>query len=114
LEAAHVAYSGKADLWLRALRQYLTANRDFVLEYAEKYLPGIRTTSPDATYLIWLDCSKLKLGESPYEFFLKRGKVALSDGGRFGRGSEEFVRLNFGTSRKILKQGLDRIRKALE
>lgn len=113
LAAAHVAYSGKADLWLRELRQYLTANRDFVLEYAEKYLPGIRTTRPDATYLIWLDCSELKLGESPFEFFLKRGKVALSDGGRFGRGSEEFVRLNFGTSRALLKQGLDRMRKAL-
>lgn len=113
LTATRVAYSGKADTWLRALRKCLTANRDFVLEYIEKYLPGVRTTRPDATYLIWLDCSGLKLGQSPFEFFLKQGKVALSDGGKFGRGSEEFVRLNFGTSRKILEQGLERMRKAL-
>lgn len=114
LTAARVAYSGKADIWLRALRKYLTANRDFVLEYVEKHLPGIRTTRPDATYLIWLDCSELKLGQSPFEFFLKQGKVALSDGGKFGKGSEEFVRLNFGTSRALLKQGLDRMHKAFK
>jgi cystathionine beta-lyase len=62
---------------------------------------------------MWLDCSELKLDPSPYEFFLRNAKVALSDGMKFGKGNERFVRLNFGTSRKILKQGLDRIRNAL-
>ncbi len=114
LTAARVAYAGKADAWLRALRKHLTSNRDFALEYIEKYLPGIRTTKPDATYLLWLDCSELKLRQSPFEFFLKRAKVALSDGGKFGKGSEKFVRLNFGTSRNILQQGLDRMRRALK
>ena len=114
LTAARVAYSGKADAWLKSVCRYLTANRDFVIEYVQRHLPGIRTTRPDATYLMWLDCSELDLKPSPFEFFLKEAKVALSDGGRFGKGSERFVRLNFGTSRKLLKQGLDRMRRALE
>jgi cysteine-S-conjugate beta-lyase len=113
LTAARVAYSGECDLWLKALRKYLTANRDFISEYAGRNLPGMRTTNPDATYLMWLDCSELKLKQSPYEFFLKEAKVGLSDGGKFGRGNEQLVRLNFGTSHKLLKQGLDRMRKAL-
>lgn len=114
LTAALAAYSGKADAWLRDLRAHLTSNRDFILEYVDKYLPGVRATKPDATYLMWLDFSDLKLKPSPYEFILKRAKVALSNGAVFGSGNEQFVRLNFGTSRKILKQGLDRIRKALK
>jgi cystathionine beta-lyase len=113
LTAARVAYSGQADAWLRGLRKYLTENRDLIVNYAERNLPGIRATKPDATYLAWLDCSELKLKTTPYEFFLKRAKLALSDGGKFGNGNEQFVRLNFGTSRKIVEQGLNRMRKVL-
>ena len=113
LTAAYVAYSGKADTWLHALRGYLTENRDFALEYIEANLPGARATKPDATYLMWLDFSELKLKPSPYRFIFKNAKVALSNGVAFGKGNEQFGRLNFGTSRKILKQGLDRIRTAL-
>lgn len=114
LTAAEVAYSGKADAWLKALRKHLTANRNFVLDYVDRHLPSVRVTKPDATYLIWLDCSELKLKPSPYKFFLKEANVALSDGGKFGKGNEQFVRLNFGTSRLILKQGLDRVHKVLK
>jgi len=114
LTAARVAFSGKADAWLKGLRRYLTANRDFIVDYVEKNLPGIRVTKPDATYLIWLDCTELALKPSPFEFLLKEAKVALSDGGKFGIGNEQFVRLNFGTSRKLVEQGLRRIHKALD
>ena len=114
LTAARVVYAGKADAWLRALRRYLTGNRDFILDYVEKNLPGVRITKPDATYLAWLDCSALKLKPSPYEFFLKKAKVALSDGGRFGNGNGQFVRLNFGTTRKLVEEGLNRMRIALK
>jgi cystathionine beta-lyase len=114
LTAARVAYSGQADMWLKDLRRYLTDNRDFVVSYVEKNLPGIRVTRPDATYLIWLDCSDLGLKPTPYEFFLKKAKVALSDGGKFGKGNEQFVRLNFGTTRRTLLQALERMKKALQ
>ena len=76
-------------------------------------MPTVRVTVPQATYLAWLDCTELTLAPSPYEFFLNQAHVALSDGGRFGKESQQFVRLNFGTSRRILKHGLDRMRKAL-
>ncbi len=114
LTAARVAYSGRADTWLKGLRRYLTDNRDFVVSYVEKNLPGIRVTKPDATYLIWLDCSDFGLKPTPYEFFLKKAKVALSDGGKFGKGNEQFVRLNFGTTRRTLLQALERMKKALQ
>jgi len=113
LHAARVGFSGQCDGWLRDLRKYLTANRDFLVDYVTKYMPDVRITNPDATYLAWLDFSQLKLKKPPFDFFMKEAKVALSDGKIFGEDYKGYVRLNFGTSRKILKQGLDRIRNAL-
>lgn len=114
LLAAQTAFSGECDGWLKELRRYLTGNRDFLVEYVTKYMPDVCLTVPDATYLGWLDFTQTGIDGSPYEFFLKNAKVAMSEGKIFGRGGEDHVRLNFGTSRKLLKQGLEQMRKALK
>ena len=113
LRAAQAAFSGKCDDWLKELRCYLTGNRDFLLDYVTKHMPGVRITVPLATYLAWLDFTQLALEKTPYEFFFEKAKVALSDGAIFGENGKGHVRLNFGTSRRILKQGLDRMVHAL-
>jgi len=113
LHAARVAFSGRCDGWLKELRRYLAANRDFLVDYVTKFMPDVRTTIPDATYLGWLDFTQTGINGSPYDFFMKEAKVALSDGGIFGKEGEGHVRINFGTSHKLLKQGLDRMQKAL-
>ena len=74
-------------------------------------MPEVRITIPDATYLAWVDFTQLNLEKSPFEFFLEKARVALSDGAIFGE--KGHVRLNFGTSRRILKQALDRMNEAL-
>lgn len=114
LVAAQSAYSGHCDSWLKALRKYLNSNRDFVMDYATRRWPQVRITMPEATYLAWLDFTQLPFETSPYEFFLEKAKVALTDGGIYGENGKGHVRLNFGTSRKILKQGLDRMDRALQ
>jgi cysteine-S-conjugate beta-lyase len=113
LVASQIAYAGRCDGWLKAVRKYLTDNRDFMVEYVTKNMPGVRITIPQATYLAWLDFTQLDLGKSPYQFLFEKAKVALSDGAIFGENGEGHVRLNFGTSRRILKQGLDRMNMAL-
>ena len=113
LFASRTAFSGECDGWLKDLRKYLTGNRDFLVGYVTEYLPEVRITIPDATYLAWLDFTQTGIVGSPFEFFMEKGKVAFSDGKIFGQEGEGHVRMNFGTSRKILKQGLDRIRRAL-
>lgn len=113
LFAARTAFSGECDGWLRQLRLYLTGNRDFLVEYVTEHMPQVRLTVPAATYLGWLDFTQMGIDGSPFEFFLKNARVALSEGKIFGREGEGHVRLNYGTSRKILEQGLERMRKAL-
>jgi cystathionine beta-lyase len=117
LIAAEAALSGACDEWLQNLRAYLTANRDFLVNYVREHLPGIRTTVPEATYLAWLDCSALlengKIKGSPHKFFLEKARVALNEGADFGPGGEGFVRLNFGCPRATLTEALERMSAAL-
>ncbi|MCC7117108.1 MAG: pyridoxal phosphate-dependent aminotransferase [Anaerolineales bacterium] len=113
LHAANTAFSGKCDAWLKELRKYLTDNRDFVTGYVSEHMPNVRLTIPDATYLAWLDFTQTEIEGSPYEFFLKNAKVAVSEGKIFGKAGAGHIRLNFGTSRELLKRGLDRMNKAL-
>ena len=115
--SAQTALSGDCDGWLMELRIYLRANRDFLLKYIHEFLPDIHATNPEATYLAWLDCNDLisdnRIQGSPYEFFLKEAKVALSDGAVFGPGGEGFVRLNFGCTQNTLNDALERMKNAL-
>ena len=114
LYAAEAAFSGSCDGWLAELRRYLTANRDFLAKYLGENMPAALFTIPDATYLGWLDFRGTKIEGSPYQFFLKNARVALSEGRIFGEEGAGHVRLNFGAPRKTLAQGLERMRKALE
>jgi len=114
LLAAQAAFSGKCEGWLKELRTYLTDNRDFLVDYVTEYMPDVRLTVPDATYLGWLDFTQTKIDGSPFDFFMKNAKVAASDGKIFGQSGEGHIRLNFGTSRKLLEQGLEQMRKAME
>jgi cysteine-S-conjugate beta-lyase len=112
LHAALAAYT-RCGEWLTALKGYLTANRDFVVDFVGSHLPGIRVTRPEATYLAWLDCREAGIEGNPHRFFLDEAKVALNDGRAFGPGGEGFVRLNFGCPRATLEEALRRMRRAL-
>lgn len=111
LHAALAAYRHGAD-WLDELRVYLAANRDFMLDFVKRHLPGVCSTAPEATYLAWLDCRGAGL-EHAQAFFLQQAGVALNDGATFGPGGAGFVRLNFGCPRSTLAEGLERMRSAL-
>ena len=87
--------------------------RDHVAGYCRAQWPDIAHFPPQATYLAWLDLRVLMLKPSPYEFFLKNARVALSDGRRFGEAGKGFVRLNFATSRALLDEILERMNEAL-
>ena len=111
--AAFAAYRD-GDAWLGELLRYLETNRDLLADCVRRHLPGISMTPPEGTYLAWLDCrSAGPAAADPFTFFLERAKVALNDGALFGRGGQGFVRLNFGSPRALLTEGLERMRRAL-
>ncbi|MFN0315218.1 MAG: MalY/PatB family protein [Burkholderiales bacterium] len=105
--AAQAAY-GDGEPWRAALLAYLRGNRDLVLE-AIGTMPGLRVFPMEATYLAWIDARAL--GQpNPTKFFEEAG-VGLSDGAEFG--APGYVRLNFGCTRTLLRQGLARMASAI-
>ncbi|MEP7199204.1 MAG: PatB family C-S lyase [Chloroflexota bacterium] len=112
LAAVQAAYT-ECDDWLMELRQYLTANRDTLVDYLTENMPDIGVTVPEATYLAWLDCRRLPIHGTPHEFFLNHAKVAVNDGATFGPGGDGFVRFNYGCPRSQLLDALERMKNAL-
>jgi cystathionine beta-lyase len=88
-------------------------NRLLLAELVAKELPEVAYLPPQAGYLAWLDFSRLELGDDPARVLLERGKVALSSGPIFGVEGKRFARMNIGTTRAVLEEGVRRIRAAL-
>ena len=78
----------------------------------------LRFTRPEASYLTWIDCGDmLKSGRHDisraggvFKYFLDHG-VALTDGAAFADSSA--VRLNFGTRRAVVDEGLECVMRAV-
>ena len=96
------------ETWRLELIKYLQANRDYLSDRIA-CMPGISMSPVEATYLAWLDVSKLELADA-MAFFENAG-VGLSDGAQFdGQG---FMRLNFGCPRDTLVEACNRIEEAV-
>jgi cysteine-S-conjugate beta-lyase len=66
-----------------------------------------------ATYLAWLDCRRLSLGDEPATVFVRHGRVALSPGLDFGPEGAGHVRLNFVTSPEHITDAVSRMVKTV-
>lgn len=110
LAAYEKAYDGSCDIWKDELREYLKMNRDLSEECFSK-IPEIKLPHNEGTYLLWLDCSSMKL-ENPAEFFLKEAHVKVCDGEIYGY--RQCVRFNYGCPRSQLQEALHRMEKAIQ
>lgn len=99
--------------WLDEVLQYLQENRDFLCQFVKENIPGITMRPPDATYLAWLNCSRLGLQQEPYDFFLQNAKVGFNRGSEFGGDGKAFIRVNYACSRVTLTEALNRVRTSL-
>lgn len=99
--------------WLDALLAGLDQNRRLLTGLLAEHLPRIRYRPGEATYLAWLDCRALGLGDDPAAVFLERGRVALTSGMPFGTGGAGHARLNLATSPELITEAVRRMAAAL-
>lgn len=111
---AHSAALRDGTGWLDALLTGLDDNRRLLADLLAEHLPAITYRPGDATYLAWLDCRALDLGDDPADVFLRRGRVALNSGIPFGTGGAGHVRLNLATSPELITEGVRRMAAALD
>lgn len=102
--------NGKGDDWIEAVTQYLKENRDIFIEEAKKRELPITPLLPEASYLLWIDCRKSGIeAEELGKVFLDEAGISLNNGLDHGEDGRGFIRLNFGVTRKILMESLDRM-----
>jgi cystathionine beta-lyase len=105
--AALAAYK-HGEEWRLQLMDYLRGNHELVLNEINS-IKGLKMAPLEATYLAWIDTRESETKN--IVSVLEDAGVGVMDASMFG--SEGFIRLNFGTQRSLLEEGIKRIKKAL-
>lgn len=95
--------------WLDATREQIEANAHLLSALLAEHLPAVGYVPGESTYLAWLDCRGLRLGDDPAAAFLERGRVALNPGADFGAAWAGYVRLNLATTPDIITEAVRRM-----
>jgi cystathionine beta-lyase len=111
--AMEAAYTHGSE-WLGQLMEYLEGNVVFLQKFIQQHIPRIKVIKPEATYMVWLDCTQLKLSSPELkEFMVSKAGLGLSDGALFGKQGEGFQRINIGCARPVLHEALLKLQDAI-
>lgn len=107
LISAEAAYS-KGQNWFNEAYDFINENLNFAVEYINRESKGIlKCRKPDATYLIWIDCSGLPYDDSEANRRINNeANLWLDPGKLFGTEGQNFQRINVATSKEYLEKGL--------
>lgn len=106
--------------WRLELLHYLRSNKAYLHDRLESQGPlQLLSLRPaEATYLAWLDCTKLlrrlPSQQLPGHWFEMAARVGVSEGCTFGPSARPFVRLNYACPRTVLVEAVDRVEEALQ
>ncbi|WP_367110688.1 MalY/PatB family protein [uncultured Psychrobacter sp.] len=99
----------KGGEWLEQVLAYIEKNIELTLDFLAGHLPDIKVMRPEASYLIWLDCSAY--GEDNQALYdkLRAAKVELNSGIKYGREGHLKMRINVACPEALLREGLNRV-----
>ena len=111
--ACEAAYRHCAS-WVDAMLDYVRLNqRHFARRIKELGLP-LTVTPTDALYLAWIDCRALGLRPTQlHDFMLRRARLWLEPGQKFGPAGEGFMRINLACPRRLVDDAIERLASAL-
>lgn len=99
--------------WLQQALAYIEKNIDLTIDYLAENLPEIKVMRPEASYLIWLDCSAYANDDKVLYDKLREAKVELNSGIQYGNEGHLKMRINVACPQSVLTEGLKRIKQAL-
>lgn len=114
--ATRAAYNDAED-WLDELTEYIQENIISVERLISEELPGgeLRSMRPDASFLGWLDFTRLGLEQRDLvSLIIDRAGLALNDGEMFGTEGRGFMRLNMASPRAVLLEAVGKIINAVK
>ena len=107
-EVMRSAYE-EGDEWLEQALNYIEANVDLTISFLKQHLPDIKIMRPEASYLIWLDCSAYAQDNQKLYDKLREAKVELNAGVKYGAEGHLKMRLNVACPEALLREGLNRV-----
>ena len=111
--ASEAAYTHGHE-WLNDLLLYIQGNVDRVVTYCREHVPVIKPVTPEATYMIWLDCRQMGMsGKDLHRFFIEKAGVGMNEGSLFGPGGEGFMRMNVACPASVVNKALKQIESAI-
>ncbi|MCQ2506099.1 MAG: pyridoxal phosphate-dependent aminotransferase [Lachnospiraceae bacterium] len=112
--AATTAFE-KGEAWLNEMCEYVFKNRDFVEEYIKTNIPKLHVVKGDATYLLWVDISEVfKDGIEASAYIRSKTGLFITEGNEYGKSGEKFVRINVACPLSVVKDGMERLKNAVE
>lgn len=97
--------------WLDQALSYIHANYLYLKGFMNEHLPALHVFPLEGTYLVWVDCAALGISSRKLgKLLLDEAHVQVNVGAMYGKGSDDFIRLNIACSREILTTGLLRLK----
>ena len=107
------AYTDEGQLWVDELREVLTQNVDYAVDFIRTNFEGVTVQKPEGTYMLFADCGGwLKAhGKTLRELeeMCWRVGVALQDGAMFGGPTS--VRINLALPLSRVMEAMERLKK---
>ena len=99
---------------VRGMMKEYRSRRDLLVECLNR-IPGISCILPGVAFSIFPNINETGLSSNEFsDFMLTEAGVALLPGTNFGPSGEGYVRLCYSISRKKIRDGLERIKTAIE
>lgn len=95
--------------WLEQVLAYIENNIEITIDFLAGHLPDIKVMRPEASYLIWLDCSAYAQDDQALYDKLRAAKVELNSGIKYGSEGHLKMRINVACPETLLREGLNRV-----
>ncbi len=97
--------------WLDEVREYIFENKKHTAAFLREEIPDMVLTPSDATYLLWINCSKFTSDAGAFTDYLRSETgLYVSKGESYGECGKTFFRLNIACPRITLDDGLSRLK----
>jgi cystathionine beta-lyase len=114
VQEAMIAAFDESEAWLDEARRRIKENKDLVAEFLEKELPELRLVKGEATYLLWIDISRISEDSDDFAASLRKNTgLILSSGSVYRGNGKGFVRMNVATQKERVLDGLKRLKEGV-
>lgn len=105
-----IAAYTKAGQWVHELREQIRTNYETVTSFCESNIPDVTVVPSTATYLVWIDVSKLTSDSAKLESFIRQETgLYVSAGTVYGGNGNLFLRMNIASPAAMVQDGLQRL-----